>query len=89
METDVGLKSRVRENCKHGSVRGSRQAFHIQVGKECRDCLLDDMILMKVNCEHRIKEDIGFMMEAERINTLERSEATGISRGLWKCKVVI
>ena len=28
METEAGLKSRVRENRTHGSVRGSRQAFH-------------------------------------------------------------
>lgn len=28
LETEAGLKSRVRENCTHGSVRGSRQAFH-------------------------------------------------------------
>lgn len=28
METDVGLKSCMRENRKYGSVRGSRQAFH-------------------------------------------------------------
>ena len=30
LETDVGLKSRMRENCTYGSVRGSRQAFHIE-----------------------------------------------------------
>ena len=29
METDVGLKSRMRENRTYGSVRGSRQAFHM------------------------------------------------------------
>ena len=28
LETEAGLKSRVRENRTHGSVRGSRQAFH-------------------------------------------------------------
>ena len=31
METDVGLKSRMRENCMYGSARGSRQAFHIEI----------------------------------------------------------
>lgn len=35
---------------------------------------------MKINCEYRIKEDIEFIIEAERINKLELSEATGISR---------
>jgi len=28
LETDVGLKSRMRENRTYGSVRGNRQAFH-------------------------------------------------------------
>lgn len=28
LETDVGLKSRMRENRTYGSVRGSRQAIH-------------------------------------------------------------
>ena len=42
LETEAGLKSRVRENRTHGSVRGSRQAFHkVKLRKECRDCLLD------------------------------------------------
>ena len=36
------MKSRMRENCTYGSVRGSRQAFHEKISrKECRDCLLD------------------------------------------------
>ena len=35
---------------------------------------------MKINCEYRIKEDIGFIIEAEGINKLELSESTGISR---------
>ncbi len=29
MATEVGLKSRMRENRTYGSVRGSRQAFHV------------------------------------------------------------
>ncbi len=29
LETEAGLKSRMRENCTYGSVRGSRQAFHV------------------------------------------------------------
>jgi len=33
LETDVGLKSRMRENCTYGSVRGSRQAFHENLEK--------------------------------------------------------
>lgn len=36
--------------------------------------------MIRVNCEYRIKEDIGFITEAERINILELSEATRISR---------
>ena len=36
--------------------------------------------MIKVNCEYKIKEDIGFILEAEKINTLELSEATRISR---------
>ena len=35
---------------------------------------------MKVNCEYKIKEDIGFIIEAEKTNILELSEATRISR---------
>ena len=36
--------------------------------------------MIKVNCEYKIKEDIGFIIEAEKINVLELSEATRISR---------
>ena len=35
---------------------------------------------MNVICEYKIREDIGFILEAEGINKLELSEATGISR---------
>ncbi|MBR5969982.1 MAG: sugar O-acetyltransferase [Lachnospiraceae bacterium] len=44
LETDADLKSRMRENRTYGSVRGSRQAFHVSqiYRKECRDCLLDE-----------------------------------------------
>ena len=35
---------------------------------------------MIINCDYRIKEDIGFILEAEGINKLELSESTGISR---------
>ena len=35
---------------------------------------------MIINCDYRIKEDIGFVLEAEGINKLELSESTGISR---------
>lgn len=35
---------------------------------------------MKIDCEYRIREDIEFIIEAERINKLELSESTGISR---------
>jgi len=36
--------------------------------------------MIEVNCEYKIKEDIGFIIEAEKINALELSEATKISR---------
>ena len=36
--------------------------------------------MITVNCEYKIKEDIGFIIEAEKINTLELSDATRISR---------
>ncbi len=36
--------------------------------------------MMIVDCEYRIREDIGFIMEADGINKLELSESTGISR---------
>ena len=36
--------------------------------------------MIKVNCEYKVKEDIGFIIEAEKINKLELSEATKISR---------
>lgn len=35
---------------------------------------------MNINCEYKIKEDLGFIIETEGINKLELSEATGISR---------
>ena len=35
---------------------------------------------MNINCEYKIREDIGFIIEAEGINKLELSESTGISR---------
>ena len=36
--------------------------------------------MIKVNYEYKIKDDIGFIIEAEKINILELSEATRISR---------
>lgn len=33
LETEADLKSRVRENCTHGSVRGSGQAFHATINE--------------------------------------------------------
>ena len=35
---------------------------------------------MKIRCEYQIKSDIEFLLEAEGINRLKLSEATGISR---------
>ena len=35
---------------------------------------------MIINCDYRIKEDIGFILEAEGINKLELSESTGCYR---------
>ncbi len=35
---------------------------------------------MKIDCEYRIREDVGFIIEAEGINKLELSKSTGISR---------
>ena len=35
---------------------------------------------MRIDCEYRIREDIGFILEAEGINKLELAESTGISR---------
>ncbi len=36
--------------------------------------------MINVSCEYKIKEDIGFIIEAENISTLELSEATRVSR---------
>lgn len=36
--------------------------------------------MISVKCGYKIKEDIGFILEAEKINKLELSEATKISR---------
>lgn len=36
--------------------------------------------MIKINCNYKIKEDIEFLLEAERINILELSERTKISR---------
>lgn len=35
---------------------------------------------MNINCGYKIRKDIGFIIEAERINKLELSESTNISR---------
>ena len=36
--------------------------------------------MLKVNCEYSIKEDIGFILESERMNSSELAEKTKISR---------
>ena len=36
--------------------------------------------MIKITCDYAIKEDIGFILEAEKINLLELSEKTKISR---------
>ena len=36
--------------------------------------------MLKVNCEYSIREDIAFILEAERMNYSELSEKTKISR---------
>lgn len=36
--------------------------------------------MIKVDCDYNIKEDIGFILEAEKINTIELSERTKVSR---------
>ena len=35
---------------------------------------------MLINCEYRIREDIAFILEAERMNYAELAEKTRISR---------
>lgn len=36
--------------------------------------------MIKISCEYNIKDDIGFILEAEKINVLELSERTKVSR---------
>lgn len=36
--------------------------------------------MIKVNCENNIKEDIDFILESEKMNILEFSEKTKVSR---------
>lgn len=36
--------------------------------------------MIKAECEYTVKEDIGFLLEAEKINITELAERTGISR---------
>ena len=36
--------------------------------------------MIRVDCEYNIKEDIGFLLETEKINSIELSERTKISR---------
>lgn len=36
--------------------------------------------MIKIDCDYNIKNDIGFILEAERINILELSEKSGVSR---------
>lgn len=36
--------------------------------------------MLKIDCEYRIKDDIGFLMESEKINRYELSDKTSVSR---------
>ena len=36
--------------------------------------------MIKVDCDYNIKEDIGFILETEKINSIELSERTKVSR---------
>ncbi|MBO6113462.1 MAG: DUF3990 domain-containing protein [Lachnospiraceae bacterium] len=36
--------------------------------------------MLKINCNYKISEDIGFILESEKINTVELSDKTKISR---------
>lgn len=36
--------------------------------------------MININCEYKIKDDIGFIIETEKINKIELSKKTGISR---------
>ena len=36
--------------------------------------------MIKIDCDYNIKEDIGFILEAEKINNIELSERTRVSR---------
>lgn len=36
--------------------------------------------MIKVDCDYNIKEDIGFILESEKINNIELSERTNVSR---------
>ena len=36
--------------------------------------------MIKVDCDYNIKEDIGFILESEKINSTELSERTKVSR---------
>ena len=46
----------------------------------CYNDIKGETQIMNVNCRYRIKDDIGFIVEAEKINKLELSESTKISR---------
>ena len=66
METDAGLKSRMRVNRTYGSVRGSRQAFHIQIFERSVETVYSTVNIMATT-NLNIRTDKEIKDQADRI----------------------
>ena len=74
METDVGLKSRMRENCTYGSVRGSRQAFHLQIYERSVETVYSTKKTMSEEKLNELKKKVADLQEEIRKLTPEELE---------------
>lgn len=89
LETDVGLKSRMRENCLHGSVRGSRQAFHVEFMKgvsrlSTRRCHMKHRTILVVDDEIDLLEMIQSIFERAGFTNILTAASGREALKIWK-----
>ena len=79
------MKSRMRENRTYGSVRGSRQAFHLKYNeRDCRDCLLDHE-----KFELETFDNVLIRKLIECVKVLSKTEILVIFKGGYEVKIDI
>lgn len=89
LETDVGLKSRMRENCTYGSVRGSRQAFHVEFMKgvsrlSTRRCHMKHRTILVVDDEIDLLEMIQSIFERAGFTNILTAASGREALKIWK-----